>query len=101
MIRIVRRPDVSADLEHIWLESRRRFGLEQADRLIHLIEEKFLILAEYRLLGANRPELGERVRSFPVGRYPFVIYFEPISDGVEIIAVLHGRRKPETALDRR
>ena len=37
-----------------------------------------------------RDELAEGLRSFAVGRY--VIFYRPISEGVEIVRVLHGSR---------
>jgi len=101
MGRVVRRPGVLADLEHIWLESAKRYGGTHADMVVRLIEEKFEFLAEFRVMGRPRPSLGSAMRSYPVGRYPFIIYFEPIDSGVEIFAVLHGRQLADETVEGR
>lgn len=40
------------------------------------------------MLGRERSELGESIRSFPVGRY--VVYYQAWSDGVDVVRVLHA-----------
>jgi len=47
-------------------------------------------------MGTSRPELGQRVRLFPLGHY--VILYEETADGVDIVRVVHGKRDPETWL---
>ncbi len=39
-------------------------------------------------MGRNRDELYPGLQSFPVGKY--LIFYMPISGGIEIIRVLHG-----------
>ena len=41
-------------------------------------------------IGRTRPELDTNLRSFVVGRY--VIFYLPVSSGIEIVRVLHGAR---------
>ena len=41
-------------------------------------------------MGRLRDELAVDLRSFPVGRY--VIFFRPLSNGVNIVRVLHSAR---------
>jgi toxin ParE1/3/4 len=45
-------------------------------------------------MGRSRPELATGLRSFPVGRY--VIFYVPLSKGVEIVRVFHGARDVDT-----
>jgi plasmid stabilization system protein ParE len=66
MIRVFRGPDVAAGIEDIWHQTRQCYGPAQADSLIEAIEEKSPFLAEYKLVGTNRPELGVNIRSFPL-----------------------------------
>ncbi len=47
-------------------------------------------LAEYPLMGRARPDLQSGLRSFPHGDY--VIFYEPLADGVSIVRILHGSR---------
>ena len=42
------------------------------------------------MMGRARDELAPGLRSFPIGRY--VIFYEPLPDGVAIARVLHGAR---------
>lgn len=41
-------------------------------------------------MGRLRGELATGLRSFPVGRY--VIFYRALSNGIEIVRVLHGAR---------
>ena len=61
-----------------------------ADRLIDRIERTFDMLAEQPLAGRARSDLAPRLRSFPVGSY--VIFYFPLSDGVEVVRVMSGRQ---------
>jgi plasmid stabilization system protein ParE len=48
---------------------------------------------------ARHPEAAERlwerpdVRRFPLGRYPYVIYYEIEQETVTVLRILHGARK--------
>jgi plasmid stabilization system protein ParE len=37
---------------------------------------------------------GPPVRSFPLRRFPYSLYYEPTEDGILILAVAHHRRRP-------
>ena len=41
-------------------------------------------------MGRNRPDLAPELRSFPVDNY--IIFYRPISEGIQVIRVLHGAR---------
>ena len=41
-------------------------------------------------MGRARPELAAELRSLPVGKY--TIFYLPLSNGVQIVRVLHGAR---------
>ena len=65
-------------------------SVQAASHFIDFIEEKCNLLAGSSSMGRRRPEFGAAVRSFPVGEY--VIFYVPVSDGVEIVHVLHSKR---------
>ena len=48
------------------------------------------MLVENPLAGRERGELRKGLRSFPVGNY--VVFYQPVADGIEIIRVMHGRQ---------
>ncbi|HUG92889.1 MAG TPA: type II toxin-antitoxin system RelE/ParE family toxin [Planctomycetaceae bacterium] len=77
--------DVEFDLLEIWLHIARD-NPDAADRLLTRIEEKCESYARQPGMGDNRPELGEGVRSFPVGNY--VVLYRPEADGIDGIVVL-------------
>lgn len=45
-------------------------------------------------------EVGRGVRAAPVARFPYVVYYRPYAERVEVLAVLHGRRDPAAWQDR-
>ena len=61
-----------------------------ADTLIDRIDKTADMLAETPLAGRARPELGPKLRSFPVGNY--IIFYVPVPDGIEIVRVMNGRQ---------
>ena len=91
---IVLQPRAKADLSDIW-QFIAEDSDDQADAFIDLIDQKFQLLAQQSRSGRRREELAEGLRSFPVGRY--VIFYLPISGGVQIVRVLHGGRDNEAA----
>ncbi len=86
---IAKLPRAKADLVEIW-DYIADDSEERADAFIATIDQKFQALAGRPNMGRLREELAERLRSFPVGRY--VIFYRPISEGIEIVRVLHGAR---------
>ena len=67
-----------------------------ARRWIDALYRRFSHLGDMPGMGTSRPELGQRVRLFPLGHY--VILYEEAADGVDIVRVVYGKRDPETWL---
>lgn len=89
MARVVLTRRAETDLDDIWLH----IALENpvaADGVIDAIIAHARSVATQPLAGRARPELAAELRSFPEGSY--VVYYEPMSDGVRIVRVLHGAR---------
>lgn len=59
------------------------------------IETTLLTLRDNPLAGRARAELSDHVRSFPIGNY--VVFYRPMSDGIELIRVLNGYRDIQAA----
>jgi len=78
-----------SDLDDIWFYIARD-NVEAADRFINIILSRFPIIAATPLLGRPRTDLSLNLRSFPVGRY--IIFYQPLEEGMEIVRVLHGAR---------
>ena len=87
MVRILIRPEAEKDLDDIWWYIAQD-NLDNADRLLDEIDETSRKLARFKHMGRNRDELFPGLQSFPVGKY--LIFYMPISGGIEIVRVLHG-----------
>ena len=94
MARVTRRPLAAADVLDIW-DHIAEDSLDQADRWVDMLDEKFRLLATQPLLGRAREELAPNLRSFPFGRY--VIFYTPLHDGIDVVRVLHSARDVDAA----
>jgi toxin ParE1/3/4 len=47
-------------------------------------------LADHPLMGRQRPDLGENVRSFPIGNY--LVFYVPENDGIVVARIIYGGR---------
>ena len=92
---ILRRPLARDDLAEIW-DTIADDSVERADTFIDRIDATLHTLAEQPMLGRSRQELAPGLRSFPIGRY--VIFYEPLPDGIAVVRVLHGARDIEPQL---
>jgi toxin ParE1/3/4 len=61
-----------------------------AYRFLDALEETCELLTQHSLLGRSRPELGEDLRSFPVGNY--LVFYTAASEGICVIRVIYGGR---------
>jgi toxin ParE1/3/4 len=77
------------DLLDIWAHIAED-NPDAADRLLDQLALTAETLAENPRAGRLRDELAPALRSLPVGNY--VIFYEPIKDGIVIVRVLHGAR---------
>jgi toxin ParE1/3/4 len=82
-------PQTEIDLTSIW-DFIAHDNIRTADALLVRIEAAFDMLAANPLAGRARDDLAPKIRSFPVGNY--IIFYLPLSDGVEVVRVLHGRQ---------
>lgn len=91
---VVIRPRALADLAEIWAYIAEN-SPAHADAFAARIDHRFHASARQPEMGRARPELGKNLRSFVVGRH--VIFYLPLSKGIEVVRVLHGARDIETA----
>ncbi|HZW29832.1 MAG TPA: type II toxin-antitoxin system RelE/ParE family toxin [Isosphaeraceae bacterium] len=89
MPRILRTKQAELDLVEILFFLRSR-SPNLADRFESDFEEKCRLLAEFPLMGRDRSELAPELRSSLVK--PYVVFYRPLADGIEIIRVIHGSR---------
>lgn len=92
---VVRRPRAADDAIAIWRYVAADSEL-YADALTDRFDAKLAQLAEFPQMERARPELGDQMRSVVVGNY--VLFYQPLPDGIELIRILHGARDVGTAL---
>ena len=89
MARVTRRPQAEADILEIW-DYIAEDSILDADRWVDRLDEKLALWATQPMMGRSRDELAPGIRSLAFGRY--VVFFEPLSDGIDVVRVLHGSR---------
>jgi toxin ParE1/3/4 len=67
-----------------------------ATKLVDDFYQRFRALGAMPGMGVQRPDIAERVRSFPVGNY-LILYHQEVH-GVDIVRVVDGRSSLETWL---
>ena len=77
------------DLEDIWVYLTQQDEL-LADKRIAQILNRLPMLSQYPNMGKQREDILVGLRSFPVK--PYVIFYDQISDGIEVIRILHQAR---------
>jgi toxin ParE1/3/4 len=91
MNKVVVSPATRDDLDGIWdYIGIQNDAPDAARRLLERIQETFQRLASVPGMGTACDWLRPGLRRFPVR--PYVIYYTPIPDGVEIERVIHGAR---------
>ena len=97
---VVVRPRALDDLAEIWAYIARQSAddsPDQADAFVDLVDSKFQVLSRRPRLGRRRPEISPDIRSLAFGRY--VVFYLPLSRGIEVVRVLHGSRDIESIFD--
>ena len=69
----------------------------EADRWLDRLDEKFSLWASQPMMGRGRDELAPGIRSLVFGRY--VVFFEPLRDGIDVVRVLHGSRDIDASFE--
>ena len=89
MARVTRRPQAEVDILDIWGYIAADSEVA-ADRWVDELDEKMRRWATQPLIGRSRDELAHRLRRLPFGR--FVVFHEALSEGIDVVRVLHGSR---------
>ena len=69
--------------------------MANADAFASRIDKVLRLLSGRPGIGRARPELHPDLRSFVVGKY--VVFYPPLTNGIDVIRVLHGARDLEAA----
>ncbi|MEB3211991.1 MAG: type II toxin-antitoxin system RelE/ParE family toxin [Leptolyngbyaceae bacterium] len=86
---IRRTEQADLDLIEIWVFIARH-SIQDADRFIDRIEERYLLLLDYPHLGPEKPNLGEGVRVLVEGNY--YIFYRVSDDLIEVLRIIRASR---------
>jgi toxin ParE1/3/4 len=89
---LLKHPLAELDLLDIW-DYIADDSPDRADDFLDRIESKLITLAQNSSLGRKRPDLLPNLRSFPIDNY--VVFYQQIEDGIDVIRLLHGSRDME------
>ncbi|MBL4885882.1 MAG: type II toxin-antitoxin system RelE/ParE family toxin [Planctomycetaceae bacterium] len=95
MARIEKTSLAESDAIDIWLYISQDDSVA-ASRMLHKIEGRLQSLANMLLSAEAVPYIAPHVRRSSVGSY--VIYYQPIEEGIQVIRILHGAREPRDLL---
>ena len=83
------RREAKEDVSGIWLYSAERWGLDQADRYLQQLSEKFAWLAENPGSGHLRDDIIPPAYCMPCGSH--LVFYDIYDSHIDIIRVLHQR----------
>lgn len=86
-----------ADLIEIGRYTQNRWGREQRDQYLKMLDVSFQQLASDPLKGKDCSDIRAGYRKFAVGSH-VIFYRQTVTDTVEIVRILHGRMDLETRL---
>ena len=78
-----------ADLDDLWAYIAAN-NPDAADRLVEAVLESSWLHVRFPNMGQNRDELRPGLRCFIVS--PYVVFYRPVEDTIEVLRVLHGAR---------
>jgi toxin ParE1/3/4 len=83
------RPAAQQDLESIWLDTARRWSMEQAERYVRQLSADFVALVEFPEMERERVELTPPVRIKHSGSH--IIIYQITDDHIDIIRIRYVR----------
>jgi toxin ParE1/3/4 len=103
MARVVKSREAATDLIKLFVFFGKH-SISLADRFLEAAEDACLRLAEMPEIGnlceSNHPAL-RGLRLWPIKRFrKYLILYRPLTDGIEVLRVLHGARDIESLFER-
>ena len=97
MPRLLRTPQANEDVLDIWdYIARRQQQPTMADHVLRELDRVTQMLAGNPLLGQTAEQYRDGLRMFP--KWNYIVFCEPLDDGIRVYRVLHGARALEGLL---
>lgn len=90
MARVTLAQSAQTDLLEAWLFIAED-NQQAADRVLDTIDKETHTLLLQPLMGRARPELADRVRSWPTST-PYILFYLTDDEGITVLRVLHHAR---------
>lgn len=95
MARVLRTSLAEEDLLNIWtFIANDQHSPDTADRVLREIGELTEQLARFPMMGQSAERFRPNLRMFP--KWSFVLFYEPIEDGILLFRVIRGARNFES-----
>lgn len=103
MARVLKREAARRDLIAQWLWYAGNASIEVADRFFAAVDDTLNLISTQPEIGracSFRTQDLQRIRRFPVsgGFDDILLFYLPLSDGVELVRLVHGGRDLESLL---
>ncbi len=87
MMQVIISPEAESDLKEIGIFTEQNWGPKQRKKYLEQLVQRMHFLAAHRALAKRRNDLPDAPYSFHESKH--VIFFREVSQGIEIIRVLH------------
>ena len=85
-----------ADLDELWAYIAANHP-DAADRMVDAVLEGGRMHVRFPNIGQNRDESRPGLRCFVVS--PYVVFYRPMEDTIEVLRILHGARDISTLIE--
>jgi len=92
-LQLVISPAAKSDLKNIFQFGLRNWGQSQSESYLENLKDHVWNLTEQPLIGIERPELLDNIRSSPVESH--MLFYRVLSKQIEIVRILHGKQDPQ------
>jgi toxin ParE1/3/4 len=89
MSRYVLSPKAQDDLRDIWDYTAERWGAEQANEYLRILQRAIEVVADEPRRGRSCDEVRKGYRKYSAGSH--MLIYRKIETGIDIVRVLHGR----------
>ena len=91
-------PLADADLDEIWDYLSQNLSEDFAESYLLKLELQLELLLSQPMMGRSAEELRKGLRRFPFQNH--VVFYEPMSNGIEVIRVLHQAQDIDRAFQK-
>ena len=82
-------PRAQADLDEIWDFTAERWGLDQAESYLRLLQGAIEAIAAEPQRGRACDDIRTGYRKYPVGSH--VLFYRPTATDIDVVRILHQR----------